>query len=107
MDRRRDAADANLVLLLDVSGSMNEPNKLPLVVRSMELLLDSLKPTDTVGIVVYAGAAGTVLEPTPARDKDKIVAGAALAASGWLDGRRRRHRACLPAGRGAISARAG
>ena len=68
-----DAPDANLVLLLDVSGSMNYPNKLPLAVRSMELLLDSLKPSDTVGIVVYAGAAGTVLEPTPAREKAKIV----------------------------------
>lgn len=71
---RDETPPANLVLLLDVSGSMNEPNKLPLVVRSMELLLDSLKPTDTVGIVVYAGAAGTVLEPTPARDNQKIVA---------------------------------
>lgn len=70
---RDETPPANLVLLLDVSGSMNEPNKLPLVVRSMEMLLDSLKPTDTVGIVVYAGAAGTVLEPTPARDKQKIV----------------------------------
>jgi Ca-activated chloride channel family protein len=68
-----DAPDANLVLLLDVSGSMNQPNKLPLAVRSMELLLESLKPGDTVGIVVYAGAAGTVLEPTPAREKAKIV----------------------------------
>jgi Ca-activated chloride channel family protein len=70
---RENAPDANLVLLLDVSGSMNEPDKLPLVVRSMEMLLDSLKPTDTVAIVVYAGAAGTVLEPTPARQKAKIV----------------------------------
>jgi Ca-activated chloride channel homolog len=70
---RDETPPANLVLLLDVSGSMNAPNKLPLVVRSMEMLLDSLKPTDTVGIVVYAGAAGTVLEPTPARDKQKIV----------------------------------
>ena len=67
------APDANLVLLIDVSGSMNEPNKLPLVVRSMELLLDSLKPTDTVGIVVYAGAAGTVLEPTPVSEKKRIL----------------------------------
>jgi Ca-activated chloride channel homolog len=71
---RDETPAANLVLLLDVSGSMNEPDKLPLVVRSMELLLGSLKPSDTVGIVVYAGAAGTVLEPTPARDKDRIVA---------------------------------
>jgi Ca-activated chloride channel family protein len=67
------APDANLVLLLDVSGSMNSPDKLPLAVRSMELLLDSLKPSDTVGIVVYAGAAGTVLEPTPVREKARIV----------------------------------
>jgi Ca-activated chloride channel family protein len=71
---RDEAADANLVLLLDVSGSMNSPDKLPLAVRSMELLLESLKPSDTVGIVVYAGAAGTVLEPTPVRDREKIVA---------------------------------
>jgi Ca-activated chloride channel family protein len=69
-----DAPGANLVLLLDVSGSMDSPDKLPLAVQSMELLLSSLKPTDTVGIVVYAGAAGTVLEPTPVKDKQKIIA---------------------------------
>jgi Ca-activated chloride channel homolog len=70
---RDDAPGANLVLLLDVSGSMDSPDKLPLAVQSMELLLSSLKPTDTVGIVVYAGAAGTVLEPTPVKDKQKIL----------------------------------
>jgi Ca-activated chloride channel family protein len=70
---RDQAPDANLVLLLDVSGSMDSPDKLPLAVQSMELLLSSLKPTDTVGIVVYAGAAGTVLEPTPVREKQKIL----------------------------------
>jgi Ca-activated chloride channel family protein len=70
---RGETPDANLVLLLDVSGSMDEPNKLPLVIRSMEMLLDSLKPSDTVAIVVYAGAAGTVLEPTPVREKSRIV----------------------------------
>jgi Ca-activated chloride channel family protein len=73
MDREA-TPDANLVLLLDVSGSMNSPDKLPLVVQSMELLLGSLKPTDTVAIVVYAGAAGQVLAPTPVRDKDTIIA---------------------------------
>ena len=67
------APDANLVLLLDVSGSMTSPDKLPLAVKSMELLLGSLKPSDTVAIVVYAGAAGTVLEPTPVREKEKIL----------------------------------
>jgi Ca-activated chloride channel family protein len=66
--------DANLVMLLDVSGSMDSPDKLPLVKQSMKLLLGSLKPTDTVGIVVYAGAAGLVLPPTPVGEKDKIVA---------------------------------
>jgi Ca-activated chloride channel family protein len=71
----RDAApDVNLVLLLDVSGSMNSPDKLPLAVQSMELLVGSLRPTDTIGIVVYAGAAGMVLEPTPVREKAKILA---------------------------------
>jgi hypothetical protein len=50
--------DVNLVLLLDVSGSMDSPDKLPLAKRSMALLLDSLRPTDTVAIVVYAGRAG-------------------------------------------------
>lgn len=71
------AADAkprsNLVFLLDVSGSMNSPDKLPLVKQSMELLLTTLNPDDTVAIAVYAGAAGTVLEPTPVKDKQKIL----------------------------------
>ena len=65
--------DANLVMLLDVSGSMDEPDKLPLVKQSMKLLLGSLKPKDTVAIVVYAGAAGMVLPPTPVGEKEKIV----------------------------------
>jgi Ca-activated chloride channel homolog len=64
---------SNLVFLLDVSGSMNSPDKLPLVKQSMGLLLSRLQPEDTVSIVVYAGAAGTVLEPTPVRDKQKIL----------------------------------
>jgi Ca-activated chloride channel family protein len=63
----------NLVFLLDVSGSMNSPDKLPLVKQSMELLLTSLDPDDTVAIAVYAGAAGTVLEPTAVKDKQKII----------------------------------
>ena len=68
------APDSNLVFLLDVSGSMSSQNKLPLVKQSIGLLLESLKPTDTVSIVVYAGAAGTVLEPTKVKDKSKILA---------------------------------
>ncbi len=65
---------SNLVFLLDVSGSMNNADKLPLLVNSMKMLLETLSPEDTVGIVVYAGAAGTVLEPTAVKDKQKIIA---------------------------------
>ena len=68
-----DLPDSNLVFLLDVSGSMNSQNKLPLVKQSINLLLETLKPTDTVSIVVYAGAAGTVLEPTKVKEKNKIT----------------------------------
>lgn len=64
---------SNLVFLLDVSGSMNSPDKLPLVKQSMELLLSTLRPDDTVAIAVYAGAAGTVLEPTPVKDRQAIL----------------------------------
>ena len=66
--------DSNLVFLLDVSGSMNSADKLPLVKQSIGLLLETLKPTDTVSIVVYAGAAGAVLEPTPVKEKATILA---------------------------------
>jgi Ca-activated chloride channel family protein len=69
----RQQPDVNLVLLLDVSGSMSSPDKLPLAQRSMALLLDTLKPTDTVAIVVYAGAAGEVLAPTRVEDKETIL----------------------------------
>lgn len=69
-----DIPRSNLVFLLDVSGSMSDPDKLPLVQQSMSLLLDNLKPDDTIAIVVYAGAAGTVLEPTPAKERQKILA---------------------------------
>ncbi len=65
---------ANLVFLIDTSGSMNAPNKLPLLVNSFKLLLDSLSPDDTVSIVTYAGRAGTVLEPTKAGERAKILA---------------------------------
>ncbi len=68
-----DAPQANLVFLIDTSGSMNAPDKLPLLRNSFKLLLSSLKPDDTVSIVTYAGSAGTVLEPTKAGDKAKIL----------------------------------
>jgi Ca-activated chloride channel family protein len=74
IDKNINPPKSNLVLLLDVSGSMNAPDKLPLMVNSLKLLLNSLQPDDTVGIVVYAGAAGTVLEPTAVKEKSKILA---------------------------------
>jgi Ca-activated chloride channel homolog len=64
---------ANLVFLIDVSGSMDEPNKLPLLKSSFRLLVNKLKPTDTVSIVTYAGNAGIVLEPTKASEQIKIL----------------------------------
>lgn len=64
---------ANLVFLIDVSGSMDAPDKLPLLRNAFRMLVNNLKPTDTVSIVTYAGDAGTVLEPTKASDKDKIL----------------------------------
>ena len=65
---------ANLVFLIDTSGSMNAPNKLPLVKQSLAMLLDQLGADDRVSIVTYAGSAGTALEPTPASQKGKIMA---------------------------------
>ena len=64
----------NLVFLLDVSGSMSSDDKLPLLQKSMRLLVDRLEGRDRVAIVVYAGAAGTVLEPTPGSRKHEILA---------------------------------
>src|SRR5213079_2883971 len=67
-------APNNLVFLLDVSGSMSPPDRLPLVKSALRLLVDHLAATDTVAIVVYAGAAGLALPPTPASQKDVILA---------------------------------
>ncbi|MCG7505804.1 vWA domain-containing protein [Mesorhizobium retamae] len=64
---------ANLVFLIDVSGSMDEPDKLPLLKSAFRLLVNKLKADDTISIVTYAGDAGTVLEPTKASEKDKIL----------------------------------
>ncbi|MDX8523938.1 von Willebrand factor type A domain-containing protein [Mesorhizobium sp. MSK_1335] len=65
---------ANLVFLIDVSGSMDEPDKLPLLKSAFRLLVSKLKADDTVSIVTYAGNAGTVLMPTKAAEKQKILA---------------------------------
>ena len=63
---------SNLVFLFDVSGSMSDYNKLPLVKQSFKILLDNLRPQDRVAIVVYAGAAGLVLKSTPGNLKKEI-----------------------------------
>ena len=65
---------ATLVFLLDVSGSMDEPNKLPLVKESMRLLIGKLRPDDRVAIVVYAGASGLALPSTPVAKSREILA---------------------------------
>jgi Ca-activated chloride channel family protein len=62
----------NLVFLIDVSGSMDEPNKLPLLKSAFALLIDQLRPQDRVALVVYAGNAGLVLPPT-AGDKKSVI----------------------------------
>ncbi len=64
---------SNFVFLLDVSGSMSDPNKLDLVKSSIKLLSNNLRKTDKVAIVVYAGAAGVALESTEGTDKQKIM----------------------------------
>ena len=64
---------ANLVFLVDTSGSMNAPNRLPLVKQALAMLLTQLDARDRVAIVTYAGRAGTALEPTPANETAKIL----------------------------------
>ncbi len=63
----------NLVFLIDVSGSMEDANKLPLLKSGLRLLVDQMRPQDRVAIVVYAGAAGVVLPSTPGHQKEKII----------------------------------
>jgi Ca-activated chloride channel family protein len=63
----------NLVFLIDVSGSMEPPNKLPLLKQSMRMLVNELRPIDRVAMVVYAGNAGLVLPSTPGSEKAKIL----------------------------------
>jgi Ca-activated chloride channel family protein len=69
---RNELPASNLVFLLDVSGSMNYPNKLPLLKSAFSLLVNELREEDRVAIVVYAGAAGVVLESTPGNRKEVI-----------------------------------
>ena len=69
-----DRPPLNLVFLIDTSGSMNQPNKLPLLKQSFRLMLGQLRAQDQVAIVTYAGSAGQVLTPTDASDTGTILA---------------------------------
>lgn len=68
-----DRKKVNLVFLLDVSGSMQDANKLPLVQSALRLLIRQLKSEDQIAIAVYAGSSGVVLSPTPVRRSDEIL----------------------------------
>jgi Ca-activated chloride channel family protein len=67
------APAANLVFLIDVSGSMQTPDKLPLLVKSFKLLVDQLRPQDRIAIIVYAGRSGLVLPSTSGNQKERII----------------------------------
>jgi Ca-activated chloride channel family protein len=64
----------NLVFLLDVSGSMDDPNKLPLVKEGLSMLTHNLRPQDSIAMVVYAGASGLVLPATSGKERGRILA---------------------------------
>jgi Ca-activated chloride channel family protein len=71
--KNNDLPPSNLVFLIDVSGSMNSTNKLPLLKAAFKLLVNQLREKDKVSIVVYAGAAGVVLKPTSGANKQAII----------------------------------
>ena len=78
---------ANLVFLVDVSGSMQSANKLPLLKKSLQLLTQKLRAEDKISLVVYAGASGVVLEPTVGSDKATILSALeSLSAGGSTNG---------------------
>jgi len=72
-EEMKEKKPSNLVFLIDTSGSMYDYNKLPLVKRSLSMMLDKLDESDKVSIVTYASSTGVALEPTPATEKEKIL----------------------------------
>jgi Ca-activated chloride channel family protein len=83
----REITGRNIVLLIDVSGSMQPQERLPLLKTAFALFADTLRPTDTVAIVTYAGTSGVALPATPARQRDVIQnAIASLTAGGSTNG---------------------
>jgi Ca-activated chloride channel family protein len=99
-----DRKDAVLTFVIDVSGSMDRENRLGLVKRALRLLVDELRPTDQVGIVVYGSNAYPILEPTRAGDKERILRaidrlqseGSTYAEAGLREGYRMASRAYEP-----------
>jgi Ca-activated chloride channel family protein len=84
---KREMTGRNLTLLIDVSGSMAPPERLPLIKTALSMFVDTLSPDDTLSIVTYAGTSGVALEPTPARRRDEIQrAIASLNAGGSTNG---------------------
>jgi Ca-activated chloride channel family protein len=69
---RADQPPLNLVFLIDTSGSMSGPDRLPLAQKALNVLIDQLRPQDRVAMVAYAGSAGAVLSPTDGRSKLKM-----------------------------------
>ncbi|MGD9580727.1 MAG: von Willebrand factor type A domain-containing protein [Vampirovibrionia bacterium] len=65
--------EANLTFLIDVSGSMTDDNKLPLLIKSLQLLVNNLKDEDLISIVTYAGSSEIILKPTKVKNKTKIL----------------------------------
>ena len=86
---KKNLPPANLVFLVDVSGSMNSPDKLPLVKKALRLLTQQLRPQDKVTIITYASGEKLVLPPTSGKDKDTILRAVnSLEAGGATSGER-------------------
>ncbi len=68
----RETGGRNIVLLIDVSGSMAPAERLPMIKSALGMFVDTLRPDDTISIVTYAGTSGVALEPTPIRERDRV-----------------------------------
>jgi len=79
---QREITGRNIVLLIDVSGSMAPANRLPMIKTALAMFADTLRPTDTLAIVTYAGSSGVALPATPARQRDVIQSAIARMTAG-------------------------